>query len=109
MTVRKIEHIESAEELKKNIGKKEPMMISINGKGVIHKKTTLPDSTNPELILNGVLPGSNPQEFSYQVTESGSGQCFVSLIRNSSLNELLEELKKASPNVPRKNNGPKET
>jgi hypothetical protein len=92
--VRTVETIEGFDKLKEAVDKKTALCISVNGKGIIHKKTDLNGLTNPEHIINKVLPGGNTREFCYQVTATGSEQHFISLVRKEIISEIFRELKK---------------
>lgn len=88
------EGIASFEELAQLIDTKLPIILVLNGKGIIHRKISFSGNDTPITLLNKVLPNANPNEFNIQQTVIGSSEVFVSLIRSSIVNEVIEHLKK---------------
>lgn len=88
------EGIESFEELAQFIDPKLPIILVLNGKGIIHRKVSFSESDTQVTLLNKVLPNANLNEFDLQETSISSSQGFVSLIRSSSINEIIEQLKR---------------
>lgn len=86
--------IESFEELAQFIDTNLPITLVLNGKGIIHRKVNLSENDTSVTILNKVLPNANANDFNLQQTVISSSQVFVSLIRSSVVNELVEQLKK---------------
>jgi hypothetical protein len=84
--------IESMELLTACIDRKSPLILSITGKGIIHKKISISaEEHTTEVLLNKVLPGAAVKDFSVQAAQSGE-ELFVSVIRNSILENVLGEL-----------------
>jgi Tfp pilus assembly protein PilN len=84
-------------ELPANILKnKIPLLLIINGKGVILKKITLSEETqlSTEEIIRQNLPAINPSDFFIQVYKQDNGSAFLSLCRKEQVNELLVQFKK---------------
>jgi len=92
----KIEGIKSIDELSKMIDKNHPLVLVINGKGILHRKVTLLETDTPETILNKVLPNATIEEFVMQRIALDESQAFISVIRANALNELTESLKRAN-------------
>lgn len=88
------EGIVSFEELAQLIDPKLPIILVLNGKGIIHRKVTFFENDTQVTLLNKVLPNANLNEFDLQETSISSSQGFVSLIRSSIINEIIEQLKK---------------
>lgn len=81
---KKAEGLKTADELKTLIDKKIPVILSITGKGVIHKKIS--DNERPyalQTLLNKAMPGAALNDFNVQVSEINAEQAFVSLVRSS--------------------------
>lgn len=79
-------------ELQKCISTKEPIVLVINGKGVINKKVACSENDSVQVLLNKVFPNANENEFSVQKTEINEANAFVSVIRTAVLNDLLDIL-----------------
>lgn len=88
------EGIVSFEELAQFIDPKLPIILVLNGKGIIHRKVTFSENDTQVTLLNKVLPNANLNEFDLQQTSISSSQGFVSIIRSNILNEIIEQLKK---------------
>ncbi|MGQ0827049.1 MAG: hypothetical protein ACT4ON_01515 [Bacteroidota bacterium] len=71
-----------------------PLIVIINGKGVIHKKIRIHENDTPTALLNKVLPNTNLDEFIIQETPIYSTEVFISIIRSKTLTEIVEELVK---------------
>lgn len=82
-------------ELPKEISKnKIPLVIIVNGKGVVLKKVTLSENTEQsfEDIVHTNLPAINPEDFFVQLFKQANNTAFISLCRKEQLKNLLEEL-----------------
>ncbi len=88
------EGIADFEELAEFIGTELPIVLVLNGKGIVHRKISFSENDTALTLLNKVLPNANPNEFDLQQTLISPTQVFISLIRSSVINEVLEELKK---------------
>ena len=88
------EEITSFEEATKLIDPKLPLILLINGKGIIHKKVNVNETDTPATLLNKILPNANLDEFIIQQTPVNSNQVFVSVIRLNILTEIVEGLVK---------------
>lgn len=93
-TEKQKEGITSFEELAQLIDTKQPIILVLNGKGIIHRKVSLSESDTDITLLNKVLPNANFKDFDLQQTALGSQQAFVSVVRSSIINEIIEALKK---------------
>lgn len=90
----KQKHGISFEELAQFVNPRLPIILVLNGKGIIHRKISFSESDTPITMLNKVLPNANPNEFDLQQTIISSSQIFVSLIRSNIINEVIEQLRK---------------
>lgn len=88
------ERIANFEELAQFVDTKFPIILVLNGKGIIHRKIAFSENDTPITLLNKVLPNANPNDFDLQQTIISESQIFVSLIRSSIINEIFEQLKK---------------
>jgi hypothetical protein len=76
------------DQLKKEIPPNIPVILSIDGKGVLSKKIV----RNPELsIIGQVLPNVNENDFVQQMIEGVNDEVFVSLARKDALHNILRE------------------
>jgi hypothetical protein len=89
---KKIEGLESIEELAKIISPKLPMVIVLNGKGIIHKKVVISENDTDVSLLNKVLPNAGKGDFCIDQNLVDEVNCFVSVIRSETLNLILKEL-----------------
>ena len=86
--------IKSFEEAAKLIDLSSPIILILNGKGIIHKKVSVEENDTPTKSLNKVFPNANLNEFNIQETLVNSiSQTYISIIRSSVLNEVIEKLK----------------
>lgn len=84
--------IDNFEDAAKFIDTKYPVVLILNGKGIIHKKVSITESDNPVTLLNKALPNANPNEFNLQKTPITDTEAFVSVIRTNILNEIFDQL-----------------
>ncbi|OFY82848.1 MAG: hypothetical protein A3F72_01820 [Bacteroidetes bacterium RIFCSPLOWO2_12_FULL_35_15] len=94
ITEKQKEGIKDFDELATHIDPKLPLVVLLNGKGIIHKKVTFVENDTAATLLNKVLPNAKLTEFSIQQTPINSTQVFVSVIRTNVLNDIIEELSK---------------
>lgn len=73
---------------------KAPIILVINGKGIIHRKVMVSENDSLAVLLNKVLPNANLNEFYIQKQEMGSSQNYISVIRAAVVNDILDALKK---------------
>lgn len=69
-----------------------PLCLSLDGKGIIHKKVNLINEENENSNLNQIFPNAAPDEFWVQLSEAG-GLTYVSVVRIEVVKELLEVLR----------------
>ena len=93
-TEKQKEGIKDFTELAQFIGTELPIVLTLNGKGIVHRKISYSETDTLVTLINKVLPNANLNEFNLQQTFISSSQVFISLIRSTSVNEVLEELKK---------------
>lgn len=87
------EGITSVEQLATHLPEKIAVYLSINGKGIIHKKLSPDPNDNDKNYLQAIFPNANPGDFYIQKTNTDDEQVFVSVIRKQTLDELLAQLK----------------
>ena len=80
----------TAEEFKHKIDKNIPLYLSVDGKGVLHKKVSFDSNENKAQLLAKVLPGADEQQFYIQ----SAGE-FVSVLRRDVLDVVITEFKKS--------------
>lgn len=89
-------------ELPKHVLKsKMPLVVIINGKGVVIKKVNLPQEEELEAqqIIEQNLPAVNKDDLFIQVFRQDDRTAFISLCRKEIVRELLSELKKQKYDV----------
>lgn len=77
------------EKLYEHIPTELPVMLSLDGKGILHKKVTV---EKHEDILKQIMPGSNKDDFMIDVCEGMGKDLFVSLARHDYLNSIFKKL-----------------
>lgn len=80
-------NIENLEILSSKLPEKIPVSLSINGRGVLHKK--LPDGSD-EQLLHAVFPNADPEQFYIQKKRAKEG-IFCSVIRRKKLDQICQE------------------
>lgn len=75
------------------IDAKSPIVLVINGKGIIHRKIAVAENDSLSAVLNKVLPNANLNEFYIQKQKVSVSQIYVSVVRTAVLNDVLEALK----------------
>ena len=78
------------EQFKQKIDKNIPLFLSVDGKGVLHKKLSFTEEENNAQLLSKVLPGADEQQFYVQ----SAGE-FVSVLRRDTLDVSVNEFKKS--------------
>jgi Tfp pilus assembly protein PilN len=97
---KQLQNISNFSELAKNIDAKLPIVLIVNGKGIIHRKVSYSDNDTPTTLLNKVLPNANVNEFYIQQETINTSQTFVSVVRASVINDLIAEFEKNNlPNI----------
>ncbi|MGB3948536.1 MAG: hypothetical protein WBM13_11170 [Bacteroidia bacterium] len=89
---KQVEGINSFEELGKIINPKAPFIVSVNGKGVIHKKIKYNESDNDITLLNKALPNATNEDFEVQKTQLNETEIILSIIRSETINKLAQQL-----------------
>jgi hypothetical protein len=78
--------ISEVNKIKSFIPKNIPICLSLEGKGIIHRKISRVNSSD---LINQILPNARQSDFYIQSRAVGSGRAILSLIRFDSLNEVL--------------------
>jgi len=89
---KQIAQLTSFSEVQQHIDLKAPLILIINGKGIVHRKLHRNENDTTATLLGKLLPNANIEEFALQETALLSDEVFVSVIRISVLNELIQEL-----------------
>lgn len=79
------------EQFKEKVDKNIPLLLSMEGKGVLHKNVNYTEGDSSEVLLRKVFPSSNIDEFYVQAL-SGS---MVSVIRRDAFDGLLSQISTA--------------
>ncbi len=91
--VKKINAVSSISELATIIDLKMPLILVINGKGIIHRKVNINDTDTTTTLLNKVLPNATKADFYIQQQSLDLLQAFISVVRASAIDEVIEKLK----------------
>lgn len=71
-----------------------PVIISVDGKGVLHKKCRNNDGDNDTIIFNNLFPNIDLNDFYYQTLETGDKNLHVSIIRRSIIDDIISKFEK---------------
>lgn len=80
------------------ITNKEPVVLLLNGKGIIHRNISSTVETPLPEIINKVLPNANIDDFVVQRNRIDEETEFVSLVRKSTFTDILNSLSKVGIN-----------
>ncbi len=76
-----------------------PVCITLNGKGILHKKITVAENDDDEYILNQLLPGANIKDFYLQKVVAHNNTLFVSAVRKQTVDKVLELFQADGKNI----------
>jgi hypothetical protein len=82
--------ISTLEEVEKKLPLSLPIILSIEGKGVIHKKVNNADNVH---LVQQVFPNGQPNDFFIQSQEISTGQRIISLIRKNAIAEIINDFR----------------
>lgn len=71
-----------------------PIYISLDGKGVIHKKIINDTNDSKEKLVNKILPNSKIDDFFIQIFTLSDKEIYISIVRKDIIFELINQLKK---------------
>ena len=82
--------IRSIDELISNLSKENcPLVLSLNGKGIIYKSLNEKFAGTYQDALQKVFPSGNEHEFHVQLFHGFNDNAFIAVIRNQALDEIL--------------------
>jgi Tfp pilus assembly protein PilN len=81
--------LKSFDEIKKHIKQGSPLAISVDGKGIIHKKIQYNEDMP---IISQTLPNAKADDFYIQVTDISDNEKIISLVRKEQLNKVMQHL-----------------
>lgn len=89
-------------EIPKRIEKEKiPLILNFTGKGIINRKLNF--NSDEELMSDDFIhqhfPSSSGEDFCTQIIKQKNNTCFVSLIRKSQLDSIIQEIKKLNHDV----------
>jgi Tfp pilus assembly protein PilN len=88
------EALSSFNEVQQLLDSKTPLILIINGKGIVHRKVSSSENDTPATLLNKLLPNAHVEDFVIQKTPVNTTEVFVSVIRLNVLTDLIQELVK---------------
>jgi Tfp pilus assembly protein PilN len=91
-TVACLADLKSTNELATAIDKGYPVLLSLKGKGIIHKKINNGATDSWEVLLDKVLPNSSLQDFYVQKLAIDEQQALVSVARKSVIDGAINEI-----------------
>jgi Tfp pilus assembly protein PilN len=86
--------IQSLESLKTCFPVACPLFITLNGRGIIHRKFLYTEGESDAALLNKVLPAASLSDFYLQKIVADEGSLIVSVIRKSTADPVLNDLAK---------------
>lgn len=92
VTENQAEQLHSFAEAKKLIDPKTPVVLIINGKGVIHRKVRRTENDTNASLLSKCLPNAVTTDFALQQLPLNADEVFVSIIRTDILKDILQQL-----------------
>ncbi|HEX8514828.1 MAG TPA: hypothetical protein VF868_01425 [Bacteroidia bacterium] len=92
--LKKAERLRGFEQLASLIDPKTPLVLILNGKGIIHRKTVVNENDTDLSLLLKTLPNASPEDFSIQRSLVNGQHAFISVVRNNLIAEILIESKK---------------
>ncbi len=90
--------IETLEELTDSVPKQIPIVLNVDGRGLIHKLIR-PNSTETNFLIKQVMPNAQAKDFALQYIPLTQNRAAISLVRHSSLDEILKQFEKLSLQV----------
>lgn len=91
-----ITNVESIEKLSEHLVKDIPLAIAFTGKGILHRRIAADPAGDPKLFLSKVLPNASLKEFYLQTVSAVQDEQFVSVLRKSAVDGILDQLKQFS-------------
>lgn len=71
-----------------------PICLVLNGKGIIHKNLEITEKDEDKTLIRKVIPNANLKDFYLQAQARVGGQGFVSIVRKTAVDEIIQALKK---------------
>ena len=87
------DNINDLNELFEQITPNIPLVLNIDGKGIIHKKIVSKDREDATLI-NQVFPNANTDDFYIQKSSVNDEEVYISLVRKENILSILDEISK---------------
>jgi Tfp pilus assembly protein PilN len=75
-----------------DIGSKIPVILVLNGKGILHRKVHASGEESKSELLGKVLPNAAVEDFSVQLSQADESTGFVSVLRTGQLESNLKSL-----------------
>jgi hypothetical protein len=92
-------NLDKLDSIKKILANKLPLCLVINGKTIISKRIRLSENEGSGFIIQKVLPGVRADEFYMRTYPASDNNIYVSLIRISLLEEIIEFFKENKINL----------
>jgi Tfp pilus assembly protein PilN len=87
-----VNNIESLDKLSNHLVKDIPIAVAFTGKGILHRRIAIDPAGDPKMFLSKILPNASLKEFYLQTVPAVQDEQFVSLLRKSSADEIIEQL-----------------
>jgi hypothetical protein len=88
--IKRYSNIETTDDFFNQVPDSVPVILSIEGKGVIHRQINANDSNSPVLQ---VFPDATPEDFLVQIQQIGNSLLLATLIRSETVNDILNIFK----------------
>lgn len=89
----------SLDEISAAIPKNTPVYISVDGKGIVHKKVNISADIDEKTALAHILPNALPEDFIIEINPVSVDKSFVSVARKENIIGLLNDMVNAGINV----------
>ena len=91
ITEKVFEKIESLEAFSNSLKEKPPVVLILNGKGIIHKHVSWNETDDGKSLLHKAIPNASPVEFYLQQSEPFNGKILLSIARRSFVDQILDQ------------------
>ena len=91
ITEKVFDKIDSLETFSLALKEKPPVILILNGKGIIHKHVSWNETDDSKSLLSKAVPNASPTEFYLQQSEPFNGKILLSIARHSLVDQALDQ------------------
>lgn len=88
-----VSDLDSVEKLSGHLAKDIPLAIAFTGKGILHRRIAADPNIDLKNLLSKVLPNASLKEFYMQTVPAAHDEQFVSVLRKTSLDAILDQIR----------------